>query len=152
MRHRTGATTSSALGGFLCNGLLLLPFLSCHEVLASDPVAGEQKVSFRGATGTSDIAAVTDDPEPQIPLATITVPLHAHSGTHHAFVHIGSPQPQRQTRMFRASGVMTQFVLTTACQTDDLFFMLAIYLSNFGHWIKIHCKISMKSDSSMLWK
>lgn len=53
-----------------------------------------QALSIRGGKNwrKSEVAA-TDD---SVPIASVTVPLHAKAGTHHAYIYVGSP-PQRQT-------------------------------------------------------
>lgn len=52
-----------------------------------------QALSIRGGyRGKSEVTA-TDE---SFPIASVTVPLHAKAGTHHAYIYVGSP-PQRQT-------------------------------------------------------
>lgn len=58
---------------------------------------------FRGPAGKNYgnknglFTTVTADKYAEIPQATITVPMHYESGSHHVYVYVGSPNPQRQT-------------------------------------------------------
>jgi len=62
-----------------------------------------QLLGLRGGTGDEKIpkedntaSEVTSEQDLEVTASNLTIPLHAHSGTHHVHVYIGSP-PQRQT-------------------------------------------------------
>ena len=87
------------------------PLLTSSDVLiTSDAEASPPKrlptrpTIFRG-NGSQDI-----------PLASMTVPLHSHEYTHHVYIHVGSPNPQRQTLILDTGSRYMAFPCEPYCQ------------------------------------
>jgi hypothetical protein len=50
-----------------------------------------------------------------VPTTSFIYPLHAHSGTHHAYLFVGSPNPQRQTLIVDTGSRLTAFPCQPHC-------------------------------------
>ena len=78
------------------SSLIVLSFSSCSSSVLADPTTARQLQGLRGAASDEEIIILHTASLSVPPASNVTVPLHAHSGTHHVHVYIGSP-PQRQT-------------------------------------------------------
>ena len=76
--------------------LLFNPF-----IVGVDPenIDSSQRQYVRAAAnkGAADGSKTTKNAHPEIPRASMTVPMHYESGSHHVYIYVGSPKPQRQT-------------------------------------------------------
>ena len=81
-----------------CSPKFVVVFLACH--VAFGVADSRQLLGLRGVLVTNsteqESSRLETTRESDLLSATLTVPLHAHSGTHHVHVYVGSP-PQRQT-------------------------------------------------------
>jgi hypothetical protein len=77
-------------------------------VLVSKTVIEEQRRQREGARSLKAADDVI------LPTASFIYPLHAHSGTHHAYLYIGSP-PQRQTLIVDTGSRITAFPCQPHC-------------------------------------
>ena len=78
--------------------------LVTHDALAPPARLPNRPTLLRGDAGHD------------IPLASMTVPLHAHEYTHHVYIHVGSPNPQRQTLILDTGSRYTAFPCEPFCQ------------------------------------
>lgn len=68
-----------------------LYFASAHAKVDPRYVRGKPKKDANDATTT------TKKKKGEIPTASMTVPMHYEAGSHHIYIYVGSPKPQRQT-------------------------------------------------------
>lgn len=96
----------------------------CHWSVVSSVEADAVVQRIRGAAQVQNAlvseVVVTSDASPppadsNIPLASMTVPLHAHASTHHVYIHVGSPKPQRQTLILDTGSRYTAFPCEPFC-------------------------------------
>lgn len=78
--------------------LLLLLLIATPIYAKTDPkfVRGRQEVTAK-PDPNEDPAVTKKRKQAQIPTASMTVPMHYESGSHHIYIYVGSPKPQRQT-------------------------------------------------------
>ena len=91
-----------------------------RDIKKNPPLFRGHKTNDNNATQKS-LRYADKEPVDQedIPVASITVPLHSHSGTHHVYLHIGSPIPQRQTLILDTGSRYLAFPCRPYCQPNQ---------------------------------
>jgi len=87
------------------------------DITAADAASSSEVMIASGEESTSLSFNAEND---NIPLASLTVPLHAHSNSFHVYLFVGSPQPQRQTLIFDTGSRYTAFPCVLFCKQCGL--------------------------------
>lgn len=76
--------------------LILLTFNPCQAKTDPKFVRGKKKAELQAEKDNEDPEALKKKKRNEIPTASMTVPMHYESGSHHIYIYVGSPRPQRR--------------------------------------------------------